>query len=101
MNALGEIEIHIEGQVGAQKLVPAHVDIDEIRAILGEAADLLFPTEKRSQRPVISYEISEGSVRHRFRTLMQTVIGFGAVIAKIEAEGNIHFLHERTANAIE
>jgi hypothetical protein len=101
MNALGEIEIHIEGQVGAQKLVPAHVDIDEIRAILGEAADLLFPTEKRSQRPVISYEISEGSVRHRFRTLMQTVIGFGAVIAKIEAEGNIHFLHERTATAIE
>ncbi|MEY4686231.1 MAG: hypothetical protein RIR76_254 [Verrucomicrobiota bacterium] len=101
MNALGEIEIHIEGQVGAQQLVPAHVDIDEISAILAEAADLLFPTEKRSQRPVISYEISEGSVRHRFRTLMQTVIGFGAVIAQIGGEGHIHFLHERTAAAIE
>lgn len=101
MNALGEIEIHIEGRVGAQKLTPALVDIDEIRAILGEAADLLFPTEKRSQRPVISYEISEGSVRHRFRTLMQTVIGFGAVIAQVGAEGHINFLHERTAAAVE
>ena len=101
MNALGEIEIHIEGKVGAQKLTPALVDIEEIRAILDEAADLLFPTEKRSQRPVISYEIVEGSVRHRFRTLMQTVIGFGAVIAQVGTEGQIDFLHERTAAAIE
>ncbi|MDP3070832.1 MAG: hypothetical protein Q8N18_11115 [Opitutaceae bacterium] len=101
MNALGEIEIHIEGRVGAQALTPALVDIEEIRAILGEAADLLFPTEKRSQRPVISYEISEGSVRHRFRTVMQTVIAFGAVIAQVGTEGHINFLHERTAAALE
>jgi hypothetical protein len=101
MNALGEIEIHIEGKVGAQSLTPALVDIEEIRAILGQASDLLFPTEKRSQRPVISYEIGEGSVRHRFRTLMQTVIGFGAVIAQVGNEGHIDFLHEKTAAAIE
>lgn len=101
MNALGEIEIHIEGRVGAQKLTPALVDIDEIRDLLGEAAALLFPTEKRSQRPIISYEISDGSVRHRFRTLMQTVIGFGAVIAQVASEGNIDFLHEKSASAIE
>lgn len=101
MNALGEIEIHVEGRVGAEKLTPALVDIEEIRAILAEAGDLLFPTEKRSQRPLISYEITEGSVRHHFRTLMQTVIGFGAVIAQVGAEGHIDFLHERTASAVE
>ncbi|MEY4483441.1 MAG: hypothetical protein RL693_893 [Verrucomicrobiota bacterium] len=101
MNALGEIEIKIEGKVGAQKLTPVLVDIDEIRAILGEASDLLFPTEKRSQRPLISYEIIEGSVRHKFRTLMQTVIGFGAVITQVGVEGHIDFLHERSAAAIE
>lgn len=101
MNALGEIEIHIEGKVGAQSLTPVLVDIDEIRDLLGEAAGLLFPTEKRSQRPVISYEISDGSVRHHFRTLMQTVIGFGAVIAQVGNEGHIDFLHEKTASAIE
>jgi hypothetical protein len=101
MNALGEIEIRIEGKVGAQPLTPSLVDIEEIRELLDEAADLFFPTEKRSQRPLISYEISEGSVRHHFRTLMQTVIGFGAVIAQVSNEGHIDFLHEKSAAAIE
>lgn len=31
MNVLGEIEIHIEGKVGAQKLTPALVDIESVR----------------------------------------------------------------------
>lgn len=101
MNALGEIEIKIEGKAGTQVLTPTHVDISEIREILGEASNLLFPTEKRSQRPLISYEIVEGSVRHKFRTLMQTVIGFGAVIAQVDSKGNIDFLHDRSAAAIE
>ena len=101
MNSLGEIEIRIEGFVGAKKLAPALVDIEEIREILHQAGNLFFPAEKRSQRPLISYEIEEGSVRHKFRTLMQTVIGFGAVLAQIGAEGQIDFLHERSAAAIE
>ncbi|MEX2581574.1 MAG: hypothetical protein WD342_21130 [Verrucomicrobiales bacterium] len=101
MEAVGDIEIRIEGSVGAQKLTPELVDIDEIREILTEAGDLLFPGLRRSQRPAISYEIVEGSVRHRFRTLMQTVIGFGAVLAQVEAEAQIDFLHERSAAAIE
>jgi hypothetical protein len=101
MEPLGEIEIHIEGKVGSQELTPSLMDIDEVRVFLDEASALLFPTEKRSQRPLISYQILEGSVRHRFRTLRQTVIGFGAVIAQVQAEGSIEFLHGRTALAIE
>ena len=101
MDALGDIEIRIEGSVGARKLAPSLVDIDEIREILTQAAGLLFPTEKRSQRPLISYEIVEGSVRHKFRTVMQSVIGFGAVLSQISAQGQIDFLHERSAVAIE
>lgn len=101
MNALGDIEIRIEGSVGAQKLMPTLVDIDEIREILSQASGLLFPSEKRSQRPLISYEIVEGSVRHKFRTVMQSVIGFGAVLSQISSQGQIDFLHERSAVAIE
>lgn len=100
MDALGEIEIRIEGSVGAQKLTPALVDIEEIREILSQASGLLFPAEKRSQRPLISYEIEEGSVRHKFRTVMQSVIGFGAVLTQITSQGQIEFLHERSAVAI-
>ncbi len=40
-------------------------------------------------------------MRHRFRTLTQTAIGFGAVLSQIYAEGKIDFLHERSAAAIE
>ncbi len=101
MDALGDIEIRIEGSVGARKLTPTLVDIDEIREILTQASGLLFPTEKRSQRPLISYEIVEGSVRHKFRTVMQSVIGFGAVLSQISSQGQIDFLHERSAVAIE
>jgi hypothetical protein len=101
MNAMGEIEVHVEGQVGAQPLTPVLVDIDEIRELLGSVSDLLFPTEKRSQRPLISYDIRDGSVRHRFRTLMQTVVGFGAILSQIGSVGNIDFLHDKTAAAIE
>ena len=101
MDALGEIEIKLEGSVGTHQLRPEHVDIEEIRTVLNQAAHLLFPTEKRSLRPLISYEIYEGSVKHKFRTLMQSVIGFGAVVSQIGAEGQIDFLHDRRAAAIE
>lgn len=98
---MGEIEIRIEGSVGAQRLTPSLVDIEEIGEILRQAAHLFFPVEKRSQRPLISYEIVEGSVRHKFRTVMQSVIGFGAVLSQISAEGQLDFLHEKTAAAVE
>lgn len=101
MDALGDIEIRIEGSVGAQKLTPELVDIDEIREVLEQVSGLLFPTEKRAQRPRISYQIVEGSVRHKFRTLMQTVIGFGAVLTQISSQQQIDFLHERSAAAVE
>jgi hypothetical protein len=101
MDALGDIEIRIEGSVGARNLTPALVDIEEIREILTQVAGLLFPAEKRSQRPLISYEIVEGSVRHKFRTVMQSVIGFGAVLSQISSQGQIDFLHERSAVALE
>jgi hypothetical protein len=43
----------------------------------------------------------EGSVRHKFRTVMQSVIGFGAVLSQISVQGQIDFLHERSAVAVE
>jgi hypothetical protein len=101
MEAIGEIEIKVEGSVGARKLTPELVDIDEIREILTHASQLLFPAEKRAQRPLVSYELSEGSARHRLRTLMQAVIGFSAVLAQIKESRQINFLHERSAVAIE
>ena len=64
MDALGEIEIRVEGRVGAQTLSPKLVDTDEIREALAQTSDLLFPGVRRSQRPRIRYEIEDGSVWH-------------------------------------
>jgi hypothetical protein len=101
MDAQGNIEIKLEGFVGARKLSPAVVDIDEIKEVLNQASALLFPESKRAHRPLISYELVEGSVIHRFRTVMQTIIGFGAVLSQINSQKQIDFLHERSAVAIE
>ena len=69
MDALGEIEIRIEGSVGAQKLTPALVDIEEIREILSQASGLLFPSEKQNPDPNPSVSSQ--------KSVVQSSIGFG------------------------
>ncbi len=60
----------------------------------------MFPTDKR-ERPTISYKIEEGSVRHIFKTSIQYIIGFNAVIGQVTQLQNIDFLDLSTARAFE
>jgi hypothetical protein len=96
----GCIAISINGTKGNLDLSPDTYDIREIMAILGNAEDLLFPNDKM-ERPTISYNIEQGSVRHIFKTSVQYIIGFNAVIGQIVQSGNIDFLDLPTAKAIE
>ncbi|HBY67656.1 MAG TPA: hypothetical protein DEG69_07830, partial [Flavobacteriaceae bacterium] len=50
---------------------------------------------------IITYDIQEGSVRHLFKTTIQTVIGFSAVLGQVQANESIDFLELKTARAIE
>lgn len=100
MDKQGYIEIKVEGQKGNLDLSPDIYDIRDIREVLKQVEKLLFPDQKRG-RPTISYKIEEGSVRHLFKTGMQPVIGFNAVIGQVNAEKNIDFLEVNTAKAIE
>jgi len=100
MEKLGFIQIKIEGKKGNKGLSPDNYDIKEIIAILENAENLLFPNDKKS-RPVISYAIEEGSVKHIIRTTMQSIIGFNAILGQIVAAQNIDFLDLNTAKAIE
>lgn len=54
MDEQGNIEIKLEGYVGARKLSPSVVDIDEIEEVLSQATALLFPESKRAHLPLIS-----------------------------------------------
>lgn len=100
MDRIGFIEIGITGSKGNLDLSPDNYDIREVIAMLENAEDLLFSPEKR-ERPTISYRIEEGSVRHIFKTLIQYVIGFNAVIGQINQVQNIDFLDAATAKAFE
>lgn len=100
MEKIGHIEIKVTGSKGNVELKPDSFDIKEVIATIEQAERILFPGEKR-ERPLISYKLEEGSVRNIFRTSMQAIIGFSAVLSQIQTSQNIDFLEISTAKAIE
>ncbi len=100
MDKIGDIEIRVNGKSGNQDLIPDNYDIKQIAAILKNVEDLLFPANKKN-RPLVSYNIEEGSVRHIFKTSVQTVIGFSALLGQVQSNNSIDFLDLKTARALE
>jgi hypothetical protein len=100
MDKLGSIEIHISGLKGNLELSSDNFDIRETMVLLENVESLLFPGDKRI-RPTISYKVEEGSVRHIFKTAIQFVIGFNAIIGHVAISQSIDFLDLKTAQAFE
>lgn len=100
MESTGYIEIYVSGTKGNIELTPDNYDIRELMAIIENIEHLIYPGDKRN-RPTISYQIEQGSVRHIFKTSMQAVIGFNAVLGKIDHEKNIDFLEINSGKALE
>ncbi|MEA3451786.1 MAG: hypothetical protein U9Q83_07765 [Bacteroidota bacterium] len=100
MKKTGEIEITIIGKSGNIDLTPDNFDIKHIASILQNVEDLLHPANKK-ERPLITYNIQEGSVKNIFKTTLQTIIGFSAVLTQIQASNSIDFLELKSARAIE
>jgi len=100
MDKIGYIEIRVHGSKGNLELSPENYDIREVIFILENAENLLFHDAKQG-RPIISYRMEEGSVRHILKTSIQYIIGFNAVIGQINQVQNIDFLELSTAKAFE
>jgi hypothetical protein len=100
VDKIGYIEIKIIGTKGNLDLVPDNYDIREIKEVLEQAENLLIPGDKKD-RPPISYQLEKGSVRHIFKTSIQYIIGFNAVIGQINKDQSVDFLDLPTARAIE
>lgn len=100
MENKGYIEIIVKGFKGKLEITPETFDIKELSEIIEQAEKLLFPGE-RKERPIISYKMEEGSVKNIFKTSLQAVIGFSAILSEVEAKQNIDFLELNTAKAIE
>lgn len=100
MEKIGDIEIRVIGKSGNFELKPENYDIKYTVSILQNIEDLLYPNNKK-ERPLVTYNIKDGSVRHIFKTPMQYIIGFSAILAQIQASESIDFLDLKTAKAIE
>ncbi|MFD0975427.1 hypothetical protein [Salinimicrobium gaetbulicola] len=100
MEKIGDIEIRVVGKSGNLELRPDNYDIKQIASIMQNVEDLLYPNNKKD-RPIITYDIEEGSVRHIFKTSIQAVIGFSALLSQVQAQNNIDFLELKTARALE
>jgi len=100
VDKIGDIEIRVVGKSGSLELKPENYDIKNISGILQNIEDLLYPNNKKD-RPLITYNIQEGSVRHIFKTPIQYIIGFSALLGQIQDTNSIDFLDLKTARAIE
>jgi hypothetical protein len=97
---IGYIEIRVTGSKGNLDLTPDNYDIREVIAIIQNAENLLYAGDKKD-RPLISYTIEHGSVKHIFKTSIQYIIGFNAIIGQVAQVENIDFLDLSTAKALE
>ncbi|PKL80173.1 MAG: hypothetical protein CVV25_05515 [Ignavibacteriae bacterium HGW-Ignavibacteriae-4] len=100
LDKIGTIEIRVRGKSGNNDLNPENYDIKHIVSILQNVEDLLYPNN-RKDRPIITYDIEAGSVKHIFKTSMQYVIGFSAVLMQVQSTNSIDFLDLKTSRAIE
>lgn len=100
MENQGYIEIRIVGKTGNFELSPDNYDIKDIISVLQTAENLLFPNNKKD-RPLISYDIEKGSVKHIIKTSIQAIIGFNAIIGQVASTKSIDFLEVQSAKAIE
>jgi len=102
MEEKGYIEVKVEGKVGIKPLKPEDVDIAEIKEIISDVENFLYPgrTDK-TERPHISYKIEEGSVKHFFHLPISAVLLFNGLSGEIATRGTIDFLDFKRAEIIE
>jgi len=93
------IEIRVNNK--EKRLKPDQIDIKDVITIIDNIETLLFPTqEEKKVRPLISYEIKNGSVKHIFFVPLLTVINFNGIIKEIKESNTIEFLKLEQQKAI-
>jgi hypothetical protein len=102
MEEKGFIEVRIEGTIGTKPLKPEDIDITDIKEIISDVENFLYPgrTEK-SERPHISYNIEEGSVKHIFHLPISAILLFNGLTGEIASRGTIDFLDFKRAEIID
>jgi hypothetical protein len=102
MDTSGHISITITGKTSDGNLNPKDIDISETKEILNDVEALLFPTKaEKEDRPKVSYEVKEGSVKNLFFIPTAKVIMFTALMSEVGKRGNVDLLDPKAAAIID
>ena len=100
MEEQGYIELRVTNKDNTLK--PKDVDINEIKEFISDVESFLFPNRKEKQnRPHISYDIEEGSAKHRFYLPITAVILFNGLTSEINNRNNLDFLDFKRQSIID
>lgn len=83
----------------ASSLKPHNFDISELKVILDNIEDMIYPNVSKKNRPLISYSVEEGCVRNIFRTNLQGVATFFAIASLVATNGTLEGLNKSTAKS--
>lgn len=102
MELHGYISITIIGKTIDGNLNPKDIDISETKELLSDVETLLFPTKaEKEERPIVSYEVKEGSVKNIFYIPVAKAIMFTALMTEIGTQGTIDLLDSKQASIID
>lgn len=91
MEEQGYIEIRVSNKDNT--LNPKDIDINEVKDFISDVETFLYPNRKEKQnRPHISYDIQEGSAKHKFFLPITAVILFNGLTKEITLRNNLDFL---------
>jgi hypothetical protein len=95
----GYIEIRVTNQDNS--LLPKDVDINDIKSMISDIETFLYPerTDKKN-RPHISYDLQEGSAKHKFFLPISAVIFFNGLTSEIYKRQSLDFLEYKRQSII-
>ncbi|RXP53789.1 hypothetical protein EC396_09850 [Lutibacter sp. HS1-25] len=100
MEEQGYIEIRVTNRDNT--LAPKDIDINEIKEIISDVESFLYPERKEKQnRPHISYNLEEGSAKHKFFLPISAVILFNGLTSEIKSRNNLDFLDYKRQSIID
>ena len=102
MEAPSYISIKVTGRSTQGNLNPKDIDIAETKELLSDVETLLFPTKaEKEERPKVSYEVQEGSVKNIFFIPVANAIMFTALMSEVGKQGSTDLLPPKAAAIID
>lgn len=102
MEQTGFILITVKGKTPEGNLMPVDIDIAETKELLTDVEMLLFPVKaERAERPKVSYEVKEGSVKNFFYVPLAKAIMFTALMREVMKQTTTDLLEPQAAQVID